>query len=94
MTFTSIELKEFLNGDKEKTHNYFCALKRYIIVDTRGVYTKRYDKDMYTCVMYCKVKEALRIANIKLQSTNKRVNKDMWKDIKEFTEKRIEDASI
>lgn len=93
MTFTSAELKEYLNGDTIKARNYFAALRRYILVETKtaliGCNRHGVDRDMFSCVMYCSIKDANRIANIKLQSNSMRTNKEMWNNIKEFTDMKL-----
>lgn len=90
MTFSSVDLKEYLNGDVTKAKNYFSALRRYIRVDTKTSIIKcvrnGIPNEMYACIMHCDVAKAKKLATIKLQSTNLRTNKDMWLDIKEFTE--------
>lgn len=90
MTFSSVDLREYLKGDTQKTRNYFSALRRYLKIDTRSELIKcnrnGTPNEMFSCIMYCDVSKAKKLATIKSQSTNKKVNTSMWLDIKEFTE--------
>lgn len=93
MTFSSVDLKDYLAGDKKKVRNYFSALRRYLKVDTKTNTIKcirnGVPSEMYACIMHCDVAKANKLATVKLQSTNLRTNKQMWMDIKVFTESKL-----